>query len=79
MSNQSNTWIKYNPDLHTLSIGDSVLYVPLHASGDTNHPHCENGIVTSFSSNTSIVFVVYKMTPNATSINDIYIREFAVV
>lgn len=27
--------------------GDHVRYVPYHAHGDTSHPDCENGVVTS--------------------------------
>jgi hypothetical protein len=31
----------------TLTRGTQVLYVPMHAHGDTNHPDCEAGFVTS--------------------------------
>lgn len=27
--------------------GQHVKYVPYHAKGDTRHPDCENGVVTS--------------------------------
>ena len=27
--------------------GTQILYVPMHAQGDTNHPDCEAGFVTS--------------------------------
>ena len=37
--------------------GDKVLYVPTHAQGDTNHPDCERGVVSSF--NFTTVFVKY--------------------
>jgi hypothetical protein len=37
--------------------GDRVLYVPHHANGDTNHPDCERGVVTS--TNEVNVFVRY--------------------
>jgi hypothetical protein len=29
--------------------GDKIIYVPLHAEGDINHPDCERGYVTSVS------------------------------
>jgi hypothetical protein len=37
--------------------GDQVLYVPNHAHGDTRHPDCESGVVTS--TNEVNVFVRY--------------------
>lgn len=37
--------------------GERVLYVPNHASGDTKHPDCERGVVTS--TNEVNVFVRY--------------------
>ena len=37
--------------------GDRVLYVPNHAQGDTTHPDCERGVVTS--TNEVNVFVRY--------------------
>lgn len=39
------------------SAGDRVLYVPHHANGDTAHPDCERGIVSS--TNDVNVFVRY--------------------
>ena len=30
-----------------LTRGTQILYVPMHAHGDTNHPDCEAGFVTS--------------------------------
>lgn len=37
--------------------GDRVRYVPSHAMGDTSHPDCENGVVSS--KNDKYVFVRY--------------------
>ena len=31
----------------TLTRGTQILYVPMHAQGDTNHPDVEPGFVTS--------------------------------
>lgn len=31
----------------TFKIGQHVRYVPYHAHGDTSHPDCENGVVSS--------------------------------
>lgn len=31
-----------------LTAGDRVVYVPLHAKGDVNHPDCEHGRISSF-------------------------------
>ena len=43
--------------------GDKVTYVPSHAHGDTNHPDCENGVVSSVEAGTgrwtTSVFVKY--------------------
>lgn len=36
--------------------GDTVIYVPTHAHGDTTHPDCEHGFVTSVSERTGTVF-----------------------
>lgn len=30
-----------------LKRGDQIIYVPRHAKGDTDHPNCERGFVTS--------------------------------
>lgn len=37
--------------------GDRVLYVPNHAHGDSKHPDCERGLVSS--TNAFYVFVRY--------------------
>lgn len=37
--------------------GDKVRYIPNHANGDTTHPDCENGVVSSV--NEKWVFVKY--------------------
>jgi len=37
--------------------GDKVRYVPNHADGDTQHPDCQNGVVSS--TNEKFVFVKY--------------------
>ena len=37
--------------------GDKVRYVPNHANGDTLHPDCENGVVST--TNEKFVFVKY--------------------
>ncbi len=37
--------------------GDKVRYIPLHARGNSKHPDCENGIVSS--TNDKCVFVKY--------------------
>lgn len=29
------------------SAGDPIIYVPMHAEGDINHPDCERGFVSS--------------------------------
>ena len=40
------------------AVGDSVLYVPNHAHGDSKHPDCERGVVSS--TNDVNVFVRYR-------------------
>ena len=45
------------PGIEHFEPGDRVLYVPNHANGDTAHPDCERGIVSS--KNSSFVFVRY--------------------
>jgi hypothetical protein len=37
-------------------VDDRVIYVPRHAKGDTKHPDCERGVITSLGSGL-IVFV----------------------
>ncbi len=37
--------------------GDAVVYIPNHANGDSHHPDCRNGIVSSVSE--KFVFVKY--------------------
>jgi hypothetical protein len=51
--------------------GDRVLYVPMHAHGDTKHPDCERGVVTS--TNSVNVFVRYgnRVQSQATSPSDL--------
>jgi hypothetical protein len=39
------------------SKGQRVRYIPHHANGDTKHPDCENGVVSSV--NDTWVFVKY--------------------
>ena len=52
-------------NLEDFNVGDRVLYIPLHANGDRNHPDCEVGVVTS--KNDYFVFVRY----NPLSINGV--------
>lgn len=42
-----------------LRLVDRVLYVPLHANGDTSHEDCESGTINSFSENGKTVFVKF--------------------
>lgn len=37
--------------------GDRVIYVPHHAEGNTRHPDCEQGIVSSVGKLSNTVFV----------------------
>jgi len=37
--------------------GDKVRYMPNHANGDTTHPDCKDGVVSSV--NSQFVFVKY--------------------
>lgn len=39
--------------------GDQVRYIPCHANGDPKHPDCENGVVSSLSSDGVSAFVKY--------------------
>jgi hypothetical protein len=55
-------WEAREPEFHgprasDFHAGDRVLYVPNHANGDTAHPDCECGVVTS--TNAVNVFVRY--------------------
>lgn len=34
--------------------GDKIIYVPMHADGDRNHPACEHGVVSSVSENGTV-------------------------
>lgn len=43
------------------TIGRRVLYIPLHAAGDMNHPDIEKGVVTSY--NSFNVFVRFDTQP----------------
>jgi len=44
--------------LADFEVGQHVRYVPTHAHGDTSHPDCENGVVSSISD--KFVFVRFK-------------------
>lgn len=44
-------------NLEDFKKGMRVRYVPSHANGDSKHPDCENGVVSS--TNTRFVFVKY--------------------
>jgi hypothetical protein len=60
-------------ELTSSHIGLSVLYVPRHAHGDTNHKDCEKGKIKSW--NEGGVFVDYKRNVCRTDFNDlIFIR-----
>jgi hypothetical protein len=39
--------------------GDHVLYVPTHARGNTTHPDCQRGVVSSVRPEDRIAFVKY--------------------
>lgn len=41
--------------------GQHVRYVPYHAEGDSSHPDCENGVVSSVNTNTQTIFVRFGM------------------
>lgn len=43
------------------TIGKRVLYIPLHAAGDKDHPDVEKGIITSY--NEVYVFVRFDTQP----------------
>lgn len=36
-------------------VGDHVRYIPNHADGNSNHPDCENGVVSSLTATTVFV------------------------
>lgn len=38
----------------TFMLNDKVLYIPNHAFGDSSHPDCERGVVTSMRSDGGI-------------------------
>jgi len=65
-----------------LKIGDRVIYVPTHASGDINHKDCEYGIVKS--KNDTYVFVNYvkngipQMIAESTRPEDLYLDAKAI-
>lgn len=44
--------------LSDFKVGQHVRYVPYHAHGDTSHPDCQNGVVSSISEH--YVFVRFK-------------------
>lgn len=48
---------EHGPRASDFHAGERVLYVPNHANGDTAHPDCERGVVTS--TNAVNVFVRY--------------------
>ena len=52
--------------LADFTVGQHVRYVPYHAHGDTSHPDCENGVVSSISD--KYVFVRFKG-PNGEACN----------
>ena len=35
------------PEPYQFKVGDKVIYVPMFANGDINHPNCERGVVSS--------------------------------
>lgn len=37
------------PQPYQFKPGDKVIYVPVYANGDVNHPNCERGVVSSVS------------------------------
>ena len=59
------------PTTQTFCVNDFVLYVPMHAKGNVNHPDCEAGIVTS--TNDHYIFVRYgtRSTSQATRPRDL--------
>lgn len=48
---------QHGPRASDFQPGERVLYVPYHAQGDTSHPDCERGVVSS--TNNLYVFVRY--------------------
>lgn len=38
------------PEPYQYKEGDKVIYIPVYANGDINHPNCERGTVSSVSS-----------------------------
>lgn len=47
-----------------LKCGTQIVYVPLHANGDTDHSDCETGFATSFKPGSDTAFCRYcKATP----------------
>lgn len=62
---------EHGPRASDFRPGDRVLYVPNHAHGDTAHPDCERGVVTS--TNDVNVFVRYgnELHAKATSPEDL--------
>jgi hypothetical protein len=36
--------------------GDAIIYIPMHANGDRNHPDCEHGYVHKVSERSETVF-----------------------
>lgn len=44
-------------DIRQCTKGRKVRYIPSHANGDSHHPDCQNGVVSS--TNDKVVFVKY--------------------
>lgn len=40
---------EHQPEPYQFKPGDKVIYVPVYANGDINHPNCERGVVSSVS------------------------------
>ena len=54
----AETYIEFmNESLDKFNKGLRVIYIPSHANGDRNHPHCQHGVVSSV--NDRFVFVKY--------------------
>lgn len=46
-------------DIAEFKRGTQILYVPNHADGDQDHPHVQQGFVTSVKEHTNTVFCRY--------------------
>ncbi|MBD3260428.1 MAG: hypothetical protein GF334_01900 [Candidatus Altiarchaeales archaeon] len=47
-----------------MQLGTQIIYVPMHADGDINHPDCEAGFVTSVRGDTVFCRYWSKYHPN---------------